>query len=141
MEDFFTNPIVLVGFFAIACYVCTLITRKIVETAKPDLKKQADENDKKITYKTGAARWWNGVILYTIAPVFGVALALSLKDTQYLPSAFSESGMTAAMFGLGCGFLSGWFFKVFKKTLSKKTGVSEAELDKPVSTPPPPGGE
>ena len=64
--DFLKNPLLLIAIYATACYVLTFITRRIVETAKPDLKK--------VPYTSTFSRWWNGVILYTIGPFYGVVL-------------------------------------------------------------------
>lgn len=135
------NPIFLLAVYGTACYVLTFITRKIVETAKPDLKKQADANSKKITYLSAGARWWNDVILYTLAPTFGAALALGLKDTDYFPDEFKGGTLVALMAGVCVGFTCGWFFKIFKKLLTRATGMKDGELDKTVDGPDVPGGE
>jgi hypothetical protein len=136
-SDFFKNPMVLVCFFASACFVLAFITRRIVEAARPDIKKQADENEMKITYTTAFARWWNTVILYALAPTWGVALALGLRSTEYLPESF-RSPQPAVIFGLVSGFLCGMFFKIFKKLLAKKVGFEEADLTTTQSGPPVP---
>jgi hypothetical protein len=139
--DFLKNPLFLIAIYATACYVLTFITRRIVETAHPDWKKQHDENDKKVTYSSKGARWWNGVILYTIGPSFGVVLALILRKSEYFPEDFKTSVTGAVVFGLVCGFTCSWFFKIFKKLLSRAAKVEEKELDETPDTPDVPGGE
>ncbi len=139
--EYLKNPIFLIAIYASACYVLTFITRRVVETANPDWKKQHDENDKKVTYTSKGARWWNGVILYTIGPFFGVVLALVLRKTEYFPEEFKTSVTGSIVFGLVCGFTCGWFFKIFKKLLSRAAKVDEADLDKTIENPKVPGGE
>lgn len=140
MEDFLQHPLVLLCLYMASCYVLTLLVRRVVETAAPSLKKQADANDKKITYATASARWWNEVILYCLAPVFGVALAAGLHDTDYFPGEFKTSCTAILMAGVTCGFLSGLAFKILKKLLQRAAGVTDAEVDGPISDQEVPGG-
>ena len=133
-----THPLFLLGVFATACYVLTFITRRVVETAKPSFKKQADENDAKVTYSSGWARWWNQVILYAIAPAWGALLAFFLRDNEYFPASFRELD-AALMFGLGTGFLCGFLFKLLKRLLAKEVGVDIQELEGTSDPPVPPG--
>lgn len=137
--DFLTHPLTLLSLYGAACYVLTFLVRRIVETAKPDLKKQADANDKKITYKTAGARWWNEVILYAIAPVIGVVLAVGLRDTDFFPDQFKSSWTVTLMAGVTVGFLCSLLFKIFKKLLTRAAGVDEADLEKPSDPPEVPG--
>lgn len=139
--EYLKNPIFLIAIYASACYVLTFLTRKVVETAHPDWKKQHDENDAKQTYTSKGARWWNGVILYTIGPFFGVVLALALRKTDYFPDEFKGDWLVAVVFGLVCGFTCSWFFKIFKKLLSRAAKVEESDLDKTMDNPDVPGGE
>ena len=137
--EYFKNPFFLLAIYGTAVFFLTFITRKIVETAKPDLKKQADANDAKKTYTTTAARWWNEVILYGLGPLFGVALALGMRDTDYFPEQLRSNTLVVVMAGICLGFTCGYLFKIFKKLLSRATGVDE--LDKTSDIPKPPGGE
>jgi hypothetical protein len=132
------NPLVLLCVFGTACYVLTLLTRRIVETASPDLKKQADANDSKLSYKTTFSRWWNEVILYSISPVYGMLLALLLRKTILFPEEFQGSTTLVVMSGLTCGFLCSWFYKAIKRAFSSATHVPLNELDSPDSNPQPP---
>lgn len=133
MDTIFKNPVFLLAVYATACYVLTFITRRIVETAKPDLKEEP--------YTSTFSRWWNDVILYTIAPVYGVVLALLLRKTDYFPEEVKGDWVVAVMFGLVCGFTCSWFFKIFKRMLAKAAKVEEKELDDTPDTPEVPGGE
>lgn len=139
--ELFKNPFFLLSIFGTTVFFLTFITRHIVETAKPDWKKQADANDKKKSYISAGARWWNEVILYTLGPMFGVALALGLADTDYFPEQLKANTLVVVMSGICLGFTCGWFFKIFKKLLSKGSGVSEDELDDTPDVPDVPGGE
>ena len=139
--NLFQNPIFLLAIYGTAVFFLTLITRKIVETAKPDFKKQADANDKKVTYASSGARWWNEVILYGLGPLFGVVLALGMQDTEYFPEALRSNTLVVVMSGICLGFTCGYFFKIFKKLLSRGAGVTEEDLDKTTDLPKPPGGE
>lgn len=139
--DLFKNPIFLLAVYGTACYVLTLLTRKIVETARPDFKKQADANDAKISYVNAGARWWNEAILYTLAPLFGVLLALGMCGTEYFPEVFKANKLVVVMAGLCVGFTCGWFFKIFKKLLSKASGFADGELDKKEDGPEIPGSD
>jgi len=132
----FKNPLVLVGLFATACYVLTLITRRVVEAAKPDLKKQSDENSSKTTYASAWARWWNQVILYAIAPTYGVALALFMRGSEYFPEPLRDTEL-AILFGMVAGFLCSFFFKLFKRMVVGHAGAAGDGLDK--GSDPPPG--
>jgi drug/metabolite transporter (DMT)-like permease len=138
MNGLFQNPLVLVCLFASACYVLTFLTRRIVEAAKPDVRKQADENDKKVTYTTSFARWWNTVILYALAPGYGVLLALCLRGTDYFPPNFQETA-PAMLLGLVAGFLSGFLYKLLKKLIAGRAGVEEASLEGSSDDPSVPG--
>ena len=139
MNDVLHKPWFLLAVYGTAIFFLTYSTRKIVETAKPELKKQADANDAKISYKSTGARWWNEVVLYSLGPFFGVVLAFSLRETEYFPAMFKANYALTAMAGICVGFTCGWFFKIFKKFVSRTTGVEN--LDSTVDVPKPPGGE
>lgn len=133
MDNILKNPVFLLAVYATACYFLTFITRRIVETAKPDLKKEP--------YTSKFSLWWNDVILYSIAPAYGVGLALALRGTDYFPAELKGSALVAVMTGLVCGFTCSWFFKIFKRMLAKAAKVEEEELDDTPDTPAVPGGD
>lgn len=112
--------------------ILTFFIRRIIETAFPHVKKQADENSPKITYLTTTARWYQQVILYAIPVVVGGCLGI--LDVPYL---FSIEGLTTTgskvFFGGVSGWMSSFVYKVFRQVLKKKTGV-----DLPSVTVPPP---
>jgi len=139
--EYFKNPIILFGVFGTAVFFLTFITRRIVETAKPTWKKQADENDKKVVYISTAARWWNDVILYTLGPTFGALLALGMADTDYFPEQLKGNTLVVIMSGICLGFTCGWFYKILKRGLARGAGVKEKELDDIPDVPEVPGDE
>lgn len=141
MNNIFQNLLFLLSIYATACYVLTFITRRIVETAASSLKVKVDKDGQPLPYASKMAQWWNEVILYSIAPFFGVVLALSFSGTDYFPKELRGSKMVAVMTGLVCGFTCGWFFKIFKRILSQASKMEEKELDETPSTPDVPGGK
>ena len=138
MEDFLTGTWGLILLFMTACYILTTVTRRIVETAAPSLKKKADANDPALSYETNMSRWWNEVILYALPAVFGLVMSLTLSTSDYMPERWRDAP-AAIMFGLSCGFLSGMGYKLLKRAIAQKAGVSLEELEKP--SYPPPAGE
>lgn len=105
-----------------AIIIVTFFARRIVELSVPSLKKQAHENDKKLTYKTKAAEWWNGVVLYALPVIAGIAGAMVWQDF-FCSGAAAESLKDAGMFGAIIGWFSSFLYKVIRKTLKKKTGI------------------
>jgi hypothetical protein len=123
-------------YLGVAVVIVTFFARRIVELAAPSLKKQADENDEKPTYKTKMAEWWNGVILYAIPVVAGILGAVFWRS--YF-CADVESLKDAGMFGAIVGWFSSFLYKVIRKTLKKKTGIDPipGPIDPTESDPPP----
>jgi mannose/fructose/N-acetylgalactosamine-specific phosphotransferase system component IIC len=107
---------------ALSVVIVTFFLRRIVETALPSVKKQADENDPSITYLTLFSRWWNQVFLYAIPVVVGSALGFA--NVPYL---FSIEGLTTTgsrvLFGGVVGWLSTYLYKVLRMALKSRTGV------------------
>ena len=136
MEDLFDNPLIVLGIFVAACYALTFITRHIVEAWLPGLKKKADENAPSPSYLSTASRWWNQVILYALAPGWGVLFAIKLRDNEGWPSSFKELD-AAIMFGIAFGFICGFVFKIFKRVLAMRAGVDTKDVS--VDSDPPPG--
>lgn len=137
--DIFKNPLFLLGILGTTIFFLVFITRHIVEAAKPKWKKQADANDKKKSYLSTGARWWNEVILYGLGPFYGVILLLGLRD--YLPEEFKASTLIIVISGTALGFTCGYFFKIAKKILTKAAGMKDGELDETIDVPDVPGGE
>lgn len=107
---------------ALSIVIATFFIRRIVETAVPSVKKQADENDPALTYRTHFARWWNGVILFAIPVVVGGLIGL--MDVPYL---FNVDGLdtvtSRVFFGGVVGWMSSYIYKIVRMALKKKTGV------------------
>lgn len=119
--------------FGLMCWILTFLTRRIVETAMPHLKKSADANHGDITYKTTFARWWGEVILY-ILPVAWGSLAASVATMYPFPEGLTSLS-ARLFFGIVVGFFSGFIYKVTKKVVLKKFDiVSEESL--PKASPP-----
>lgn len=111
-----------------AVFIATLLVRRFVETALPSVKKQADANDPKASYKTTFSRWWNEVILYALPIVIGCIFGLINASFMFSADMTSLSGR--CIFGGVVGHLSGFVYKLVKKAIIKKVGVSEADLMK-----------
>lgn len=118
---------------AVAIYASTHIFRRIVETAKPTLKRQATELEKAAMYSGKAAMWWNEVILYALPVLAGVAFA-------FVPSVFLFGELDTkdrVMLACGVGWFSGTVYKAIRKALLAKAGLP---ADKTDSVPPMSGG-
>lgn len=106
---------------AIAVFVLTFFTRKIVEISWPSLRKQADANSPDLTYLTSASRWWNEVILYAIPVAYGGAACV-------VQSAFLFEGIDGGakfMYGAGVGWFSSFLYKALKKAIKNKVDIKE----------------
>jgi hypothetical protein len=119
--------------FGLACWILTLFTRKIVETAVPSLKKGADANKEGATYKSTFARWWNEVILYAL-PVMWGSFSASVATMYPFPEGLT-SFSARLLFGIVVGFFSGFLFKIFKKVVLKKFDIVD-EKDLPAAKAP-----
>lgn len=121
--------------FGLACWILTFFTRRIVETAKPDLAMQADENHPTPSYKTKLARWWNQVILYAIPVFWGMTTAGLAKMYPFPKGIDTLSGRL--FFGMVVGFFSGFMFKLVRRFVGRKFDIDlDDEDDPPVA-----GGE
>ncbi len=121
MEEI-TGQVLRPGTFAVAVavVVLTFFIRRIVETVRPELKKQADANDKEPTYLTSMARWWNTVILYAIPVTLGACAAFINSD--FLHGDIKDLG-GRLLFQGGVGWFASFMYKVLRKVILKKTGV------------------
>lgn len=125
---------------AVSIVIATFFVRRIVETAWPQLRKQADENDSKITYYSSAARWYQTVILYAIPVVVGGLIGL-LKIPYFYPESVQTAG-GRLFFGGVVGWFSSTLYKVAKRMLAQRgIEIPSASLVPPTPTPsePPPG--
>jgi hypothetical protein len=106
----------------LTAFIGTFIIRRIVETAVPTARKQADANAPGATYSTPFSRWWNEVILYAMPAIIGGSCgAVNLGEALN-----SDAGKTLwgrMFFGMIVGFFSGFIYKVARKLLKKTTGV------------------
>lgn len=109
-------------YLALATVIITFFIRRIVETALPSAKKSPPQ--------TTFARWWQSVILYGLPVVTGALLSVGEATAGF---SVVEGGNTLGgqiIFGMIVGWFSGFLYKVFRKTLKKKTGID------PVPGPP-----
>lgn len=102
--------------------ILTFFIRRIVETAIPSAKKQADENEVGITYATPFAHWWNSVILYAVPVLVGGSIGFLDIPFLFQNVDLSTAG-GRAFFGAVTGWFSSFMYKVARKILIKKTGV------------------
>jgi mannose/fructose/N-acetylgalactosamine-specific phosphotransferase system component IIC len=107
---------------ALSVVIVTFFLRRIVETALPSVKKQADENDPSITYLTLFSRWWNQVFLYAIPVVVGSALGFANVPYLFSIEELTTTG-SRVLFGGVIGWLSTYLYKVLRMALKSRTGV------------------
>lgn len=105
---------------AVAVFIVTWFTRRVVETVWPDLRKNGDENAVSITYVTPFARWWNTVILYAIPVTLGGLIGVIPSD--FLHGDIKDVG-GRILFQAGVGWFASFLYKVMRKVILKKTGV------------------
>lgn len=107
---------------AVAIFVLTFFTRRVVEMIWPSLKKRADANVPEMTYLTTMSRWWNEVILYAVPVTYG-ALS-SLVDSSFFFDGI-DGGGAKLMFAAGVGWFSSFMYKALKKAISNRANVGE----------------
>jgi hypothetical protein len=129
MDSIILSALFVILVFGVSCFLLTYLTRKVVETAAPVLKVRP--------YKGAASVWWNEVILFAIAPLYGIGIALLTYKTSFFPEAF-RSWQAATVLGLALGSMSGLLYKVVKKLFLKEAGVDK-ETDLPEATVEVPG--
>lgn len=112
---------------AVAVFVLTFFTRKVVELVWPSLKKQADANSAEPSYLTPLSRWWNEVLLYALPVVFGGCSAVS--NSEFLFEGID--GGAKVLYGCGVGWFSGFLYKALKKAVANKVNVDELPGDVP----------
>ncbi len=135
----FSNPFFILVLLGVACYVCTLITRRIVETAVPKLVPKVISGEEALrgtelegtkaagttqVYATPFARWWNKVILDSLAPLWGVFFGCLFHGEEYFPPEF-KSWLVTVLVGLACGYFSGFLVKMIKKIFLDRVGATD----------------
>jgi fucose permease len=125
------------GILAVSIYIITFFIKRVVETAWPALKKQADENSPKVTYPSQIARWWSKVILPAVPVAIGVALG-----AFHVPYLFDAPGLEQGAASMFFGGVIGWFatmlYKGVRLAIKAKTGV---DIGPEESIPPAPDKE
>lgn len=118
---------------AVVIYASTHILRRVVETARPDLRRQATEMDKAAMYGSRLAMWWNEVVLYTLPVIVGALFAM--KPSPFL---FGEELPTKdrALLACGVGWFSGTVYKAIRKALLAKAGLPDTGDSTPPSAGP-----
>lgn len=128
MDELFAllfSPFVLIP--GLGAFVLTMLIRRVVETRWPLLKKQADENVMELTYLTESARWWNEVVLYLLPVVLAMLLMLVLP-AEVLPEKLEHTA-PKLLGGLVSGFFSTIIYKIVKRLIVQRAGVSPEEID------------
>ncbi|MFA5202888.1 MAG: hypothetical protein WC708_00530 [Lentisphaeria bacterium] len=128
----FTRPGTYI--LGVGIFIVVFMIRKIVESAWPKLKKQADANDPKLTYLTSMARWWNEVILYLLPVILGSFCGLIKSD--FLFAGIGVKG-GKIIFGAVVGWFASFLYKLLRRVIKQKTGVdiipdvSASDIDTP----------
>lgn len=128
----FTRPGTYI--LGVGIFIVVFMLRRIVESAWPKLKKQADANDPKTTYLTTMSRWWNEVILYLLPVILGAFCGLIKSD--FLFAGIGDKG-GKVIFGAVIGWFASFLYKLLRKVIKQKTGVdiipdvSASEIDTP----------
>jgi hypothetical protein len=104
----------------VAIFIFTFLARRIVESAQPKWKKQADANDPKTTYLTAWSRWWNEVILYVMPVAFGLASGF-IKSDFFFAGIGDKGGRL--IFGAMVGWFSSFLYKCLRKVVKQRLGV------------------
>jgi hypothetical protein len=113
--------------FMLGCWVLTFLTRRVVETAIPSLKKKSDENDSQITYTTPFSRWWNQVLLYFIPTCWGMLGGASLGSVYPFPEGI-QSMSGRIFFGMVCGFFCTFGYKLIMFIILQKFKIQKGDL-------------
>jgi hypothetical protein len=116
---------------AVTVVVITFITRRVVETVWPSLKKQADANAPAVTYLTMTSRWWNEVILYVIPVLVGGMASFVQSDFLFA----GIDGGARWMYGAGVGWFSSFLYKGLKKAALGRLNLPDAAVASRPSIP------
>jgi hypothetical protein len=110
---------------ALIAYICTAVTRRIVETQWPVLKKQADELASLATYASNVAKWYQQVVLYLMPLVYGSLTGLAAKSYPWPNGIHGWSSRVAL--GVICGFFSGYVYKLVTRMFGQKVGLDVSQ--------------
>lgn len=137
--EFFQSPIFVFVLLGVSCYILTFIVRRVIETAFPRVKSKVISGADAVkgtelegmptvggseVFPTAISRWWNQVILYTIAPFWGVVMVCLFHGEKFYPEILRPWVITIPM-GLFCGFFSGLMVKVLKKIFLDRVGATD----------------
>ncbi len=106
---------------AMAVFLLTFFTRRVVELVWPSLKKQADANSPELSYLTPTSRWWNEVVLYAVPVVYGAAFGVF--NSEFLFEGID--GGAKVLYSAGVGWFSGFLYKALKKAIAQRVNVTE----------------
>lgn len=112
---------------AMTVVIITFFVKRIVETAAPSIKKQADENSPQATYKTQLARWWNEVILHLIPELLGAIIGIFPNEFLYGTTVKTMSGRM--FYGIVTAWFSSSLYKIVRKAIAAKAGVELPDVD------------
>ncbi len=107
---------------AVSVVILTFVVRRVVETAMPSLKKQADENAPQVTYATTLARWYQQLILYIIPVVVGGVIGWCNVPYFFNAEELTTTG-SRVFFGGVVGWFSSFIYKAVRMALRKKVGI------------------
>lgn len=91
------------GLFSIAVYAAVAVVRSLVELPLPQV--------------TGS-KYWRGLALPTLPLLIGAVVAVACYDYPY--PAGIDSASSRALFGLVCGFMSGWTYRILKTIIAAR---------------------
>lgn len=117
MEEF-TSHIIRPGTvaIAIAVFIATFFTRRVVENLAPSLA----QGTSSASYSSRMQLWWNSVILYAIPVMYGCLMALS-KSVWLFGQIDTAGGKV--LFGGGVGWFASFLYKIVRKAVMVKVGV------------------
>ena len=109
-------------YFMLAIVLITMVIRRLFERVLfPSLKKQADANQKGVTYATKWARAWNELILYML-PSAVASVAAIIPIPIVIPKDVETLG-GRLMVCIVIGALASAGYKLFKKTTGLKLNI------------------
>lgn len=114
--DFSTFLHIGTALLGVAVVIITSFIRKVIETAVPDIRQKADEDDAGPSYGNKLSRWYNKVIVYYIPVVVGVVLGCFK-----IPVLFGEIESLGGriVFAMVVAWFSRDIYKAVRATLNK----------------------
>ena len=122
---------------AVAIFIATFFTRRVVELLRPNWKRKASEMEAKAMYGGMAAMWWNEIGLPAVPVVYGILTGLSHSEFLHGPLS-TEKVLARLMWGGGIGWFSSILYKSVRKAILSKTGI---DIQPTSGTIPPPAPE